>query len=587
MMLEQCSNHARLSASFMALWVMMLTGNAAYGACAGEQLVTYDQRIRIKGSLIAHWWPDVYGGSGPLTCTVVEPPSHGTVQFPPDCRPPEGYSVYKPNPGYAGPDKFTYQVTDGCMTSRPAATVNVDYLAPCVGPGCYTLREIFPPNTVQYSFAEDLNDQGQVVGRYVVPTGGETFFWDSATGELATFSIVNVTNVIGINNNQQIVGIRFRGNNDYEAFMFDRPTGALLLFGGTAGSRPYGINNFGQVVGASGPALFTLPHNFHAFLWNPVNQIKIDLGTLNAGDQISTAFAINDVGQVVGASSPDSDQGINPVCVGSQRAFFWQAQTGMVPLETDTSGTLCSSAVAINARGQVVGTLRYVPFQSQEFEAFLWDPETRMLTGLGSLGSIYPGSFPSAYSSAIDLNDAGQVIGRSSSAYAYDGNPFLWDATNGMLPVFHLLDESANGWSQVSVVAINNNGQIIGSGTSPAGQRFSAFLLTPVPGGPFDPCRATHPVTQIVLDGSGQGATVNATLKETFTGNITGYTSTSVTICNGTLLNYEATSTMGDAICTTNSSPGASLGTLAPGDKLICTNKPTGQDTDRFRILGQ
>lgn len=44
---------------------------------------------------------------------------------------------------------------------------------------------------------------------------------------------------------------------------------------------------------------------------------------------------------------------------------------------------------------------------------------------------------------------------------------------------------------------------------------------------------------------------------------------------------------IGNAICTTNSSPGASLGTVAPGDKLIRTNKPAGQDTDRFRIVGQ
>ena len=100
-------------------------------------------------------------------------------------------------------------------------------------------------------------------------------------------------------------------------------------------------------------------------------------------------------------------------------------------------------------------------------------------------------------------------------------------------------------------------------------------------------CQSTYPLTQVTLDGGGQSSTVNATLKETFTGNIVSHTNNSVTICNGTVLNYEAISTTGNAVCTTNSSPGASLGTLAPGDKLICTNKPTGQDTDRFRILGQ
>ena len=97
----------------------------------------------------------------------------------------------------------------------------------------------------------------------------------------------------------------------------------------------------------------------------------------------------------------------------------------------------------------------------------------------------------------------------------------------------------------------------------------------------------TPPMSTFTTNGGGQSSTVNATLTETFTGHIVSYTNTSITICNGTPLIYEATSTAGNAICTVSGSPTASTGAVRAGDKLICTNKPTGQDTDRFRILGQ
>ena len=100
------------------------------------------------------------------------------------------------------------------------------------------------------------------------------------------------------------------------------------------------------------------------------------------------------------------------------------------------------------------------------------------------------------------------------------------------------------------------------------------------------PCFVQYPIRAITLDGGGQSPAVNATLRTRFTGNIIGFSSNSVTICNGTFLSYEAMSTVGTAVCTISGSPTASAEHVTPGDKLICTNKPTGQDTDRFRIVG-
>ena len=100
-------------------------------------------------------------------------------------------------------------------------------------------------------------------------------------------------------------------------------------------------------------------------------------------------------------------------------------------------------------------------------------------------------------------------------------------------------------------------------------------------------CQVDHPIASVILDGGGQSTTVNATLKETFTGNIVSYTNNAVTICNGTQLTYEAASTAGNPICMVNGAANAATGSLQAGDKLLCANQPTGSDTDRFRILGQ
>mgnify|MGYP001568668017 FL=1 len=100
------------------------------------------------------------------------------------------------------------------------------------------------------------------------------------------------------------------------------------------------------------------------------------------------------------------------------------------------------------------------------------------------------------------------------------------------------------------------------------------------------PCKDVTPVSTFTAIGGGQSSTVNATLSITFTGQIVSHTNNSVKMCNGTVGTYESTSTAGVAICNLDGTASASTGSFAAGSKLICTNKPTGSDTDRWRILG-
>ena len=102
-------------------------------------------------------------------------------------------------------------------------------------------------------------------------------------------------------------------------------------------------------------------------------------------------------------------------------------------------------------------------------------------------------------------------------------------------------------------------------------------------------CKLNFPTKRVVTDGGGQGSVVNSTLETRFTGHImtaSGLTSggkNTVKICPGTTVDYWARGS-GTELCRINGVAANYFGTLAIGDKLICTNKPDGSDTDRFSV---
>ena len=77
-----------------------------------------------------------------------------------------------------------------------------------------------------------------------------------------------------------------------------------------------------------------------AFIWDEQNGIE-SIGTL--GGTWSTAFDINDHGQVVGYSDIGNDE---------YRAFYWDSENGMIELPSNGKNSI---ARAINNHGQIVG----------------------------------------------------------------------------------------------------------------------------------------------------------------------------------------------------------------------------------------
>jgi probable HAF family extracellular repeat protein len=212
-------------------------------------------------------------------------------------------------------------------------------------------------------------------------------------------------------------------------FIWDPKTRQFQDIGDLGGSfvEAKGINNSGLVVGSS--------QNFdgepRAFLWDSVNGMR-NLGTL--GGNFSRGTAVNNLGQAVGWSTNN----------GLEQAFIYDLDGVMKPL-----GTLEQSrATAINDLGIVVGV---------EFgvAGFYWD-------NVNGITHLPPNIVP------VDINNFGVIVGGGQIWSRQTGTQSLTD----LLPVGH-------AWSEITINAINDSGQIVGYGR--INDEFYGFVATPIP----------------------------------------------------------------------------------------------------------
>jgi len=324
----------------------------------------------------------------------------------------------------------------------------------------YTITNLGSLST-QYagSVAYGLNATGDVVG-YAFPSSGafQGFLWKNGVmsnlGHLADPYYVGTPHSVAtaVNDSDHAVGW---SEHTYTAngIAYNR---AVLWQNGVItdlGTLPNyllsvanAINSSGQIVGRVGTS--TSGGGDRAILWQ--SGALIDLGTL--GGTASTAYAINDAGQIVGKSYTARD--------AATHAFVWQNGV-MTDLGALGAGTV-SIAAAINASGQIVGASTFAaPGDLQDRHAFFYSNGV-----MSDLGVPTPNAVESY---ANGINKDGTIIGASGGrAFVYSAG--AWTDLNTVIP-------ANTGWTLKSTQAINDVGQIVGTGTL-GGVTFG-YLLTP------------------------------------------------------------------------------------------------------------
>lgn len=252
-------------------------------------------------------------------------------------------------------------------------------------------------------WAFDLNDIGDLVGKYKCPVGLDdtAYHWDGAViNELEFPWEVSRSWAHGVNNNGEITGAMTIPDNDFGCLAFlatadevinlgtlpggnfseanalndqaavvgiwgdsvtGDPTGKEaflwtngLMCGlgddlGTPSSSASDINNLNQITGWMGSAVHI---DAHAFLWH--EGVVLDLGLLPNG-MTSVGTGLSDRGHVVGSGLvKDPDTGDTAV-----RAFIWSGKE-MVELPP-CDGFNESIAMDVNAAGDAVGYCRGLP----------------------------------------------------------------------------------------------------------------------------------------------------------------------------------------------------------------------------------
>lgn len=177
------------------------------------------------------------------------------------------------------------------------------------------------------------------------------------------------------------------------------------------------------------------------------------LGVIGGSD--AEAQGINDSGMVVGWSD---DGG------GNRRAFTWTNGGGLTNLGT-AGGRADSEAFAVNNSSEVVGTvLDFDVPQEAERQAFLHLPAPAHTLGAGM---NLLGTLGGEESVAMDINDAGQVVGGAETS-AGQWRPFRW-ADGTMTNLGTLGGETANLDHRAE--AVNSNGNACGRSYTAGGAK--------------------------------------------------------------------------------------------------------------------
>jgi probable HAF family extracellular repeat protein len=279
-----------------------------------------------------------------------------------------------------------------------------------------------------------LNDLGEVVGS---AANNQAVFWTEREGLHVVTPPPSYASILlnGLNRGGDLAAVA-RGKEEQRALVYRH--GKYVFLPGKQSSA-FAINDRGQVAGES---ILSNGTSTQAAMW--VNQKLAGLGSCCGG----TAKAINNRGEIIGEFYDDHAR---------YHAFVWNRRQGLRPID---SSSLFSTAVALNNLGHVV-------VQESSKETFLYGDQ-----GLNRIE--FPGDSPVTPRA---LNDCDVIVG-SFGAFSDAERAFAWEKSRGFLDLNQLIPEGS-GWKLERATAINNKGEIVGTGDHGADD--VGFLLVPQP----------------------------------------------------------------------------------------------------------
>jgi probable HAF family extracellular repeat protein len=374
-----------------------------------------------------------------------------------------------------------------------------------------------------------ITNNGLISGTEAVPSGAENaYLWyKGLTGDIGTPGLGGQNSVsYGANERGQAVGLAQTSTADpngedfcgFKALGLPSKGATCLPFlwqyavttplptlGGSNGTANQ-VNRHGTVAGFAEnttkdptcPAPQKL--QFKPVIWENGEIQELPTST---GDSEGVAEAVNDNGQVVGASGACAAFNVNSsTSLQPLHALLWE--TGTVTDLGNLGGTGHGGGILaynINNQGQVVGLSDL--HGDTSFHAFLW----ARATGMQDLGTL-PGD---ANSFAIGLNDEGDVTGSSLDAM-FNLRAYLWH--KGTMTDLNTLIPADSPLHLLLACSINSSGQIVGLAVTSAGEAHGYLLTpagesssgTPPPSGTtavVTPLNLTTSQPSVVLDGSG------------------------------------------------------------------------------------
>jgi probable HAF family extracellular repeat protein len=250
-------------------------------------------------------------------------------------------------------------------------------------------------------------------------------------------------------------------------------TTALATLGGANGYA-YSINNRGEVAGLAengkkDPNPACTVSQFEPVVWKNGQIHELQTWT---GDTDGVAAAINDSGQVAGASGTcaSSFNGDSGLYLVEDHAMLWDSDGTPHDLGNlgGSGGIAGNHACALNNQGEVVGHSELT--NNTTFHGFLWTKET----GMQDLHTL-----PGAYASlALGINDGGEVVGASLDA-SFFPTAVLWEKGASMPANLNgLVVDNPSGLTLLFAYHINASGEIVGLAVTSSFETHG-FLATP------------------------------------------------------------------------------------------------------------